>query len=399
MFLTSTKSIFLSFLALAISAFYILDPSDAAWGADNFSILKYLPYVLCGFSVLLCFLIGEVVRKVNVWQALVSILFFWMFSGALITLSRGVNVEESYLGRSLAIFPFLAGALAVGHPVFERYLSALVKYVLVPFSILVFFMLLFWQLGFRVVDEKHIYHEEIFVFSASSVFLLSRSKLLSFGFWLSVVLLCLPLLTFKNTGFIVFLLNVAMFVVVLESKRFDNVYARYFIVVFNRLAPVVFLGSLVAIYFVYQDYMPSGSPEVRLKTYEMRFLQFRDSPYWGQFFSESPLIELDTRWGAILVPSHADFLDLLAAGGILAVILLFIPFGMVLSKCRVIMSNSCSAITTFMIFILASGFLVMVFNPVLNQPKLAIWFWFAFGALLGVKCREINLSQMNETYK
>jgi O-antigen ligase len=162
-------------------------------------------------------------------------------------------------------------------------------------------------------------------------------------------------------------------------------------IVFRRIA-VLELGLLCAAtaaiaFFVFRDLLPSGSPELRLLTYEQRLLAFRESPLIGTLFQGSPLMELPGRWSTLVTPSHSDLLDILAFGGVAGFALFVAPL-LVAGRAGWAALRAAPEQRWLGAYSLAVAivFLVeMAFNPVWDQPKLAFFFWMAVGCLLAFR--------------
>ena len=111
----------------------------------------------------------------------------------------------------------------------------------------------------------------------------------------------------------------------------------------------------------------------------------QSSPFVGTVFSGSPQIEINGL--PFDIPAHSDWLDIVAFGGILGLVLLGAPAGYVIWKTtkKITFVGDSSGSKAFIVFCLFYGvlaFVAMVVNPIMSVPYLSFWLWFSLGTML-----------------
>lgn len=372
----------IGFFILIVPLVYMLDPSDSSWGMNKIIILKYLPIILVLMGLATRVFSG-IQLSLNFSIVYISIFFLLMFSGGLFTFFQEHNLKESFLGRSISILAFFWGSFFWTR---ERGPTMLkFGYYLIYASIIMGIMVFLWRLGFRFVDKPHIFHEEVFVFYGSFIasYYIFRNRYL-FNFYFLFCILS-ALLTFKNTGFLIVFLMI-LHRLYIQYREFNELVIKR-ILFFSLL-----LFTIVLVYWFlinFSNLLPSGSPEVRLKTYELRLDMFLENFWFGSFFTGSPLLELKTFFGSIIIPSHSDVMDILAFGGIISLFLFFSPVLILFFRFLQVStlngySKEIKYLCDLSVAIVVSLLVIMIVNPVLNQPHIAILYWFFLG--LGLSC-------------
>jgi hypothetical protein len=376
---------------LLVALLYLLDPADQSWGAEAIPILKYLPLELSVLA-LPFYLLGRRTRQRDVaWVILLAGLCAFALAGSTYTvLASHALLRDSFLGRGLNIFVVFPALLLFSRPrearLFARWLWPLVVLGATALTV----QLAVWRWGVHFVDMPHVFHEEVFLLAGAAVLVFASLRrpasrgLLAALFWGAC------LLTFKNTGFLAALTASLILARLIWQRAPDAPGDRG--TVFRRVA-VVELGLLCAAtvaiaFFVFRDLLPSGSPELRLLTYEQRWLAFRESPLIGTLFQGTPLLELPGRWSILVTPSHSDLLDILAFGGVVGFALFAAPLMVAgLAGWRALSTArpelrwlAAYSLTVAIVFLVE-----MAFNPVWDQPKLAFFFWLAIGCLLAFR--------------
>jgi O-antigen ligase len=139
-------------------------------------------------------------------------------------------------------------------------------------------------------------------------------------------------------------------------------------------------------------YLPSGSPQFRLLTYERAWHRFLASPLWGTLFT-APGAEkfrgFDTGVSNNILPTHSDVLDLLANGGVLAIALWLWGLARVMRLAWRALHRPLAATDPLTPYAHAlacmsvAGVLTYAFNPILLQPDKALLLWANLGFLTG----------------
>lgn len=385
--------------ALLLATIFAVDPSDTEWGLQPFAPAKYAPAFLATLALPLYWL-GARGFPLATAPFLSAMLFSaFVIAGSVYTIFRhGAELSDSFLGRGLCALPFLPSYMAMYLPTEKRYLERRLAAALVVATVVMVVILVLWRLGVRMVDLKHIYHEQCVYFAAvvgaalADPWAMRRSMLVVF-FSLAAAA------TIKLTGFAFALIGIgALFLVELRSRRRvqqSTAAARRLWV--GTVACASF-ASMATAAIVYQALLPSGSPGVRLVTYGERWELFQTSPLWGQLFVGSPIM----RVGLSVLPSHSDTFDVMAFGGVLGLILFLLPCVIALKHAVVSLPDYVAraarmelAATVFV----ASFLFELTFNPVLNQAKLALPFWFSVACLVvdwRIKAPERQLAMQDK---
>lgn len=379
--------------AVLISYLYLLDPTDNSWGADAFSVLKYLPIELS--LVAMALYSASIRSRANrsLWARSLAVLSAFILAGSIYTmLAYGHAAEDSFLGRGLgilALFPAVCMfSLARESRLFRKWFWPATLLCAMAMTV----QLVVWRSGIRFVDVPHIFHEEVVLLAGAPVlaYALLQGR---FSRWPIVLLLFSgPVLTLKNTGFLASLIVAGIILaMVWQRTRSEPTIA----IVLRRsgiLQLVAAVGAVGAfILLVHRELLPSGSPEVRLVTYAQRLGMFLDSPVIGQLFTGTPIMKLTGRLTTLVAPSHSDILDILAFGGLVGFFLFMAPMAAVALRGVVNLSSYRSRrdwLGAYFLAVLAVFGMEMLFNPVWNQPKLVFSFWLAVGYFLTLHSRS-----------
>jgi len=368
--------------ALVLATAFAVDPSDTEWGLQRFAPAKYAPAFLATLALPFYWLGARGFPLATL--PFLSVLSFAVFviAGSVYTIFQyGAELSDSFLGRGLCALPFLPSYMAMYLPTEKRYLERRLAVVLVLAAVVMVVILGLWRLGVRMVDLKHIYHEQCVYFAAvvgaalADPWAMRRIALVVF-FSLAAAA------TIKLTGFAFALIGIgAMFIVELRSRRRMRQPAAAARRLWVATVACATFASVATAAIVYQALLPSGSPGVRLVTYSERWELFQSSPLWGQLFVGSPIM----RVGLSVLPSHSDTFDVMAFGGTLGLILFLLPCIVALKHAILSLPDYVArtarmelAATVFV----ASFLFELTFNPVLNQAKLALPFWFSVACLV-----------------
>jgi len=368
-------------LALFIAAFFTLEPSDTDWGLERVQVAKYAPVIAAAVSAG-SLLLG--VRRVPVGWPLVSLAAVataCVTAGVYTLIVHKLYLYQTFVGRGVCAIVFLPAYMVCLLPKERRYFGEHARRIVMMAVTVMFPILVAWRLGFHMVDRVHIYHEEVLYFAAAAGFVAAgRNALVRRVGGLMLVLACA--MTIKLTGFALAVLVTLMLWLVETSGRPGEsktplMHRRLWVtqLVFAAGATAALLAS------EYRHSLPGGTREIRMETYGERFAEFLRSPLWGSMFVGSPVMH--TAW--LTIPSHSDFLDLLAFGGAIGAGMFYVPVGLAIShglrSIRRFVAEtdglSLFALTAVVCFLLESAF-----NPVLSQPKLVSIYWMSLGILL-----------------
>ena len=141
---------------------------------------------------------------------------------------------------------------------------------------------------------------------------------------------------------------------------------------------------------------PDGNLGYRLVTYRTALDRFLESPVYGESFDISATahftgFQINAANGNL--PTHSDFLDFAANGGLLALSLLAWGYVRVLVYTRKTIfaqraNSDMSAAAHALACTTLTGIVVYSFNPILLEPDRALLLWSTTGMLLGMAIRH-----------
>lgn len=369
-------------LGLLVAGLYAVEPSDTDWGLSSVGALKYLP-VMIAVSATPFLLAGSRGLPFR-FLPIVSILCFCgvVFFGSVATLIlENADLAESFLGRSLCVTAVIPAYLLGFFPEERAYVARRWFPILALLAVLMAIILVLWRLDVRFVPNPHVYHEEAVYFAALAGAALAREN----AIWRAAQVLACALaaaLTVKLTGFGFAAVAMGGFCwrELIGSKR-HGVGS----LAMRRLSVALGVVSTSALVLsaglLFRAYLPSGTPAVRLQTYQARWEMFSESPLVGSLFFGSPIMEI----GATTIPSHSDLLDVLGFGGLLGIGMFLGPLVVALlhgvRSFREFVERRRALELSSLAFVVAFLF-ELCFNPVLHQAKLSLLFWFSCGILL-----------------
>ena len=327
------------------------------------------------------------------WSAhfFLLLLFFMLIvcGSAYALLINNVIVEESYISRGMGMIVFFPFFFLAQIKQELRFFCKLFIPFLIAISCVYSIIIVLYRLGFVYGELTQLYQVQSVFIAMASVILFEyvrkpwlRTSLLFF------YLLCLVLIV-KTTAILLF------------TWAFGHISYAYFLRFRNALGisaaakkllsfAVGVAGVLLILfsfYFIIQDRMETRGDGTRTETFTHRINEFQDSPLFGSFFTSSPLVD----YGPLHIPSHSDILDILAAGGLLSVILLFIPLADLLRKSTLLSVGVQSySLRKWMAFTIIAHFIVMSVNPILFMPYFAFSFWMAIGILAGLVASNLD---------
>jgi len=193
------------------------------------------------------------------------------------------------------------------------------------------------------------------------------------------------------------------------------------------LVGLTFVAGLIAAYSLLRshtdDYIPSGNIEFRMYTYERAWQKFLASPVWGDAFagpSSERFVLYDTGVADNLLPTHSDILDILAQGGLIAMVLFtWAHWRVIAAANRFILrsplaergtlpgaeepvgiadrhppryaadagvSRHVLAMTHTLVCMALLAIIAIAFNPLLVNPVRALLIWAQFGFVAGLAC-------------
>jgi O-antigen ligase len=239
------------------------------------------------------------------------------------------------------------------------------------------------------VEGGQAFHTEIFLVVPVAVYFFRAIKNRWFAWLVVISMVITGLATNKLTGYVVLLLTLLCLVlpVVARSLRRGRVVDRSAALYALTLAALLFAAGVGFLYFNHEQYLPSGSPDLRLRTYSNAWLAFRASPMYGDAFT-GPTIQWIVGLhvlGEPRVPTHSDLLDILSHGGVIGLLLFVVGLYRVLGPAfrgaAPATSSTNAAQEQGLVAIVLCGVFVAAFNVPFGYPQISTLFWFATGLL------------------
>lgn len=363
----------------------VLDPENADWGGSAVREIKFAPLaaMLCS-AVLLLFTVR--VR----WSMSFILLFSFtvmMVAGSLYSLATlGVDLEETYLSRGLiASISLFVGFLVVQRTTYVYYIIPKTLFMLIAYAWGVAILSVLYRLDMAFDDLVQIYQVQSGLVAAAMMLTISRMM----GATLSKV----SLIVFATT-LILIAKTTALLMLTIALAVYGYTYLFKFVAkgVYGRLirwnALVVGLTSVLIVFgMLYQARLADRANDVREYNMKIRIGQFIDSPVVGDMFTGSPLID----FGPLHIPSHSEWLDMLASAGVMAVLLFLFPIVWLVWKTSPLeVSVHGLRLGQWLALVVITHAVSMTVNPILFSPSLAIPFWLLLGLLAGLRAQRID---------
>lgn len=391
---------FMSGLVLAL--FYVADPFG--WHLDRIAITKHLPLMFCLCGILLAN-VGYWVfppkpgtefvylRNKKHWQVLKAalplvILSIWIIIGSFYTRSsHGMNNTFITVGIYM-LFTALTARLVMLSPARGTIIKVYFRFAAFCAAFMAIFMLVNYD------GRSSAYHEmEAFVIPIGVYFALRPMRSLFWKIMLTLFFLAAGLSFMKNTGFLVLAFTLIYIWIVEWRFRFrESLSFKFWTSLWLMIVLVAGVSAWGYVAYQRGELMPTGNPQYRLKTYDVAWNRFLDSPLWGTSFTGAATekfkgFKIETARG--ILATHSDVLDLAAQGGSLALLLWiwgYLRVGRVAIKNALggrpydDMRAGCHALACMSL----ASIIVYAFNPILLQPAKALLLWGQAGILLGV---------------
>lgn len=241
---------------------------------------------------------------------------------------------------------------------------------------------------------KQVYHELEYLFPALAVLAALGTGSMTARAGKMAFFILLAFLFKKNTGYLAALSVIGYLYIVVFWRRWADMHIVKRAAVINwTLIAIIALGALIGyLYLNRAAYLPSGSPEFRLLTYERAWLRFLESPWIGTWFAAPGSEEFtgfDTGVSDNILPTHSDILDMLANGGALAILLwgwALVRIGLH-AAVRILSPDLRDHPLAPYAHTLAAmsivGVITYAFNPIFLQPGKAFLLWANLGLLTG----------------
>ncbi|MCW5605857.1 MAG: hypothetical protein KIT18_15050 [Burkholderiales bacterium] len=249
---------------------------------------------------------------------------------------------------------------------------------------------------------RQVYHEQIFLVIPMAAFFLARpgrgvTDWLACAFFLSMAWFS-P----KYTSYLIGSLTLIYLALAVVLPRLRPRSGLYRVTVMYWLLMAVCAVAAALVYLARRGGvdLPTGNPEYRLHTYQAAWERFGESPLWGTLFS-AEAVEKFTLYSigiaGNVLPTHSDILDLLAHGGMIALLLWFLGLTRIM-RCSFrnilhpgFLDHPWAPYAHTLALMSVAGVVTYAFNPILLQPPMAYLLWTNLGLLLGLALRAGTL--------
>lgn len=366
-------------LGLAICFLFLLDPENYDWGGATVREIKFAPVAAMLLSVILLLL--SVRARWSTQFVLMFLFVSMMLLGALYSmLVLNSDLEETYLSRGLiACTSLLAGFLVAQRAAFIQYLMPKIVFMMFVYAWGVAVLCVLYRLDMAFGDLTQVYQVQSALVAAAILLTINRT-VRPFLNKLSLVVFTITLLLIaKTTALLMLAIALAVFTYFYFTLHFSRLMGSHGTKMFSLFGLLVVIVS--ASVFLYQDRLDDRGNDTREANMEIRINQFMDSPIVGDLFTGSPLVD----FGPLHIPSHSEWLDMLAAAGFLAIVFFFFPIAWLVRKSSIFdVSSKGLRLSQWLAFVIVMHSISMTVNPILFSPSLSIPFWLALGMLAGL---------------
>ena len=369
-------------LGAMIGLFLMTDPTNTNYGLVKYPVIKYSPYLV---SIIACFLFLITNKiKFNKMSVLLFCFFFIALAGSTYALfTNGFMFEETYFGRMLGGFVFIAFYLLSQDSYEVKWFIRRFLYIFVLTTCIIGTILILWKLGLIYVGLSQMYQVKGILLVATGLlsFFVFRSELVSTFIFISTI--AIYALVGKTTSLLVILAALAFFVLIrwkkIKKALLSNRKNRMFYPVLFILLFVLLVFFAYMINYSIEDRLDSRGHGVREVTFALRLSEFIDSPIYGSLFTSSPLLD----YGPLHIPSHSDILDLLSGGGMISILFFYLPLMLLIMKS--FQAINYRFLNVWFSFLLLFYLVAMSVNPILFMPGQCFIFWMSLGVLCGQK--------------
>jgi O-antigen ligase len=248
---------------------------------------------------------------------------------------------------------------------------------------------------------RQVYHEEIFLVIPIAALFFARTERGFLGWSGFAYFLSMAWFSHKYTSYFIGALTVAYLTLFVALPRMSAQPRLYRMTAAYWFFILAFFAAALGGYFAIQGSvdLPTGNPEYRLHTYAIAWERFTESPLWGTFFTAESVekftpYEIGVAGGRL--PTHSDVLDLLANGGVLALLLWVFGLAAILRVAfrkllhPEFVRDSWAPYGHTLAVLSFAGVFAYAFNPILLQPSMSYLLWANLGLLLGLSMRALE---------
>jgi hypothetical protein len=248
---------------------------------------------------------------------------------------------------------------------------------------------------------RQVYHEEVFLIIPIAALFFARNERGILSWLCFLFFLSMAWFSHKYTSYLIGALTVAYLALFVALPRLSSQPKLYRMTVAYWTFMLAFLAAAIVAYIAIQGAvrLPTGNPEYRLHTYALAWNRFSESPLWGSLFAVEA-VEKFTPYAIgmarNMLPTHSDILDLLANGGILAMLLWTLGLAAVgrIAFRKLLhpefVRDAWAAYGHALAVMSFAGVFTYAFNPILLQPSISYLLWTNLGLLLGLSMRALD---------
>jgi O-antigen ligase len=384
-------------LAAAVAVVVVVDPLEWQLAADP--VLKHLALMILLPSLLLTLAGWKIRRPLKpmeftaplmsaTWPLLVLAL---LILGGSLYARLVLGIQSTFLNVGLYMLVTAgAAAMVLQTDAPEALVRAYSRLLLAAGVVMSAYLIV----NFRT---RQVYHEQIFLLIPLAALFFARDagvmRWVAAAFFISMAWI-----SQKYTSYLIGALTVAYLALFIAYPRLTprSGLSRLTVVYWSCLGAIMTVVALIYAAMQGAGGLPSGNLEYRLHTYAVAWDQFMASPVWGTLFAE-PAVEKFTLYSigiaGNVLPTHSDILDLLAHGGLIAVLLWLyglariarIAHGNLLRSRH--LAHPWAPYAHALALMSLAGIVTYAFNPILLQPSMAYLLWTNLGLLLGLSLR------------
>jgi O-antigen ligase len=375
-------------LLAAIALGYLLSISMPIFGVPlQISVLKHFPMVVILLAIALHFTGMLLTRQaLRVRQSMsecwpLTALALFAIAGSLVG-KQISNVDDSFLsfGIYLLLLPVLAMTPGLpGDPI--RWTRAIA-------TLWAGASLAALAGAVARLPRLEFLHEIEYILSSAFVFLWFSSKNPASRTAAILLLFAAAGLNHKLTGYIVTL--IALLYIGFDSswRRVPIHWRKFFLTCLFIFVPL-FVATLVASYFQFREYLPSGSAEVRINQYQQAWSKFLASPIWGTAYTEGSGESFREFNSIFNIPTHSDVLDILKHGGLIGIGLFIYGYFKIFRRVSLAALSQRHSIPLYAYFMAVRFFQIgalatFFLNPLLLKGPFALVIWGNLAIAIGI---------------
>lgn len=384
-------------LAYLLAIFGSMDHPWEWFGLRSSGFTRYVPTIMMVICLIIYMITGGFLRLLRNPGAQVAVAFLsFEAAGAIIyAYMTGTPFDETYLGRALNGIAMLTGVIIAEQGTLREWVSRKIVSGAVIFGFVGVVLLTLHSLGIVLQDYNQIIRVQIsYLMAGVAWYFIKRPSNIAI-LLIVIAMTANGYLSGKATHLIIGLI----FGFVTVGRPYISRVFRLALHTSGRSRQTIFFfaislfggflalaGSIFA--SIIRERASRHEYDVRRIGLEYRWEQFKDNPIFGKMFADSPNVSGIFSFGQN-VPSHNDIMDILAAGGIVAIlmyafIIFFAIFGRGFLEFLTFRPNEIRPVHYFWLvtvfyLVAATG------NPFFSEPYMAVPVWFSIGMMMGYR--------------